>query len=298
MRANTKKKHKMGKRFTLLIGLAAAGVMALGAQTGTAASEGVVGYKTTLTIFQDGAQLHGEVKSGVRECWQGREVIVFRKRPGPDRKLGATRSGPQARSHNWRVHVKVGKEKPRTPPLGDAYAKVTPKLGDGFVCRADTSGMLWKTYPPSMRTTGDPVDSTPPDLQLSGPMKQSPQNAPRNCPPPGSSNCDPCLSPGHACSVEVRVSHTGEAFTVRATGKLTNVKMAKLAPDGISVGPVPTGTKGNKPKVGPVLANYAQRKQVRQALAEGKNVKAKVIVKATDAAGNVATAKRTITLVK
>ena len=26
------------------------------------------------------------------------------------------------------------------------------------------------------------------------------------------------------------MSHTGEAFTVRATGKLTNVKMAKLAP--------------------------------------------------------------------
>ncbi len=26
-------------------------------------------------------------------------------------------------------------------------------------------------------TTGDPVDSTPPDLQLSGPKKQSPQNA-------------------------------------------------------------------------------------------------------------------------
>ena len=41
-----------------------------------------------------------------------------------------------------------------------------------------------------------------------------------------------------------------------------------------------------------------QRKQVRQALDEGENVKAKVTVKATDAAGNVATAKRTITLVK
>ena len=47
-----------------------------------------------------------------------------------------------------------------------------------------------------------------------------------------------------------------------------------------------------------MLAKYAQRKQVRQALADGENVKAKVTVKATDAAGNVATAKRTITLVK
>ena len=34
MRANTKKKHEMGKRFALVIGVAAAGVMALGAQTG------------------------------------------------------------------------------------------------------------------------------------------------------------------------------------------------------------------------------------------------------------------------
>ena len=33
MRANTKKKHEMGRRFAILIGLAAAGVMALGAQT-------------------------------------------------------------------------------------------------------------------------------------------------------------------------------------------------------------------------------------------------------------------------
>ena len=34
MRANTKKKHDMGKRFAILIGVAATGVMALGAQTG------------------------------------------------------------------------------------------------------------------------------------------------------------------------------------------------------------------------------------------------------------------------
>jgi hypothetical protein len=33
MRANTKKKHEMGKRFAVVIGVAAAGVMVLGAQT-------------------------------------------------------------------------------------------------------------------------------------------------------------------------------------------------------------------------------------------------------------------------
>ena len=182
MRANTKKKQKMGRRFAILIGVAAAGVMALGAQTASS-------------------------------------------------------------------------------------------------------------------TTGDPVDSTPPDLQLSGPMKQSPQNVPRNCSAPGSSNCDPCLAPGHHCGLEVRVG-CDEECTVRATGKLTNVKMAKLAPYSKTMGPVGAGIDKIKDKVGPVLARYAQRKQVRQALDEGENVKAKVTVKATDDAGNVATAKRTITLVK
>ena len=29
-----------------------------------------------------------------------------------------------------------------TPAHGRLYAKVTPKVGDGFVCRADTSGSL------------------------------------------------------------------------------------------------------------------------------------------------------------
>ena len=52
------------------------------------------------------------------------------------------------------------------------------------------------------------------------------------------------------------------------------------------------------PSIAPGLAEAAQRKQVRKALDEGENVQAKVTVKAWDAAGNVATAKRTITLVK
>jgi hypothetical protein len=64
--------------------------------------------------------------------------------------------------------------------------------------------------------------------------------------------------------------------------------------------------------VGPMLRSEKQRREVRQALANGENVKAKVTVSVTDAVGqaaqveftkggdtgNVATAKRTITLVK
>jgi hypothetical protein len=177
-----------------------------------------------------------------------------------------------------------------------ANTKKKHKMGRrlAIVIGAAAAGVIALGAQTASSTTGDPVDSTPPDLQLSGPKKQSPQNA---SPPPGWS--PKLISDSGCCDVEVRVSHTGEAFTVRAWGKLTNVKMDKLAPaDPIHVGPVPTGTKGNKPKVGPVLAKEAQRREVRKALAEGENVKAKVTVKATDAAGNVATAKRTITLVK
>jgi hypothetical protein len=41
MRANTKQKQKLGKRFAILIGVAATGVMALGAQTALAGGESV-----------------------------------------------------------------------------------------------------------------------------------------------------------------------------------------------------------------------------------------------------------------
>ena len=172
MRADTKKKHKMGKRFTLLIGLAAAGVMALGAQTASS-------------------------------------------------------------------------------------------------------------------TTGDPVDSTPPDLQLSGPKKQDPQR---------DRICD-----RDRCNVIVQVD-VDEACTLRAWGKLTNVKMDKLDPPTWrfpeDFSPPSGDLRWGPVKMGPELAKEKQRLEVRKALADGENVKAKVTLKATDAAGNVATAKRTITLVK
>jgi hypothetical protein len=140
-------------------------------------------------------------------------------------------------------------------------------------------------------TTGDPVDSTPPDLQLSGPKKQNPQKPIG----PAESACPPFQRGGGppgwlACTLKVR-SSCGEACTVWATGKLTNVKRDKLAAEGCFCS---SGTFG----LGPELQGGAQRREVREALDNGENVQAKVTVKATDAAGNVATAKRTITLVK
>jgi hypothetical protein len=108
----------------------------------------------------------------------------------------------------------------------------------------------------------------------------------------------------YLCNVIVQVDVADEACTLRATGKLTNVKMDKLDPSGPWRYPEDFSPPGEGEirwgpvKMGPELAKEKQREQVRQALADGENVKAKVTVKATDAAGNVATAKRTITLVK
>ena len=93
------------------------------------------------------------------------------------------------------------------------------------------------------------------------------------------------------CAVQVKVSCGDEWCTARAKGKLTNVKNDKLKP--------------RSPRVAPgewAILNLGltleTRKQALKALDSGKNVQAKVTVDATDAAGNVATAKRTVKLVK
>ena len=129
-------------------------------------------------------------------------------------------------------------------------------------------------------TTGT-VDRVPPDLRLSGDRTQH-ATAPYRL-------CDSTY-----CDVIVRVSCGDEACTERSTGKLTKVKNDKLEPDGnwrVEPGETLKGT-------GPEMSDVTQRKQVRKALAEGKNVRAKVTVRAHDAAGNVATAHRTIRFIK
>jgi hypothetical protein len=137
-------RHRLGDS-----GVAAAGVMALGAQTAAA----VVKYDTTLTLTKDGGpNYHGEVWSdrdlnpvyhpatAVRRCMKGRRVVLFKLRPGPDRRLGADRS----RFH-WGGRTGY--------PFGDWWlgrsrgvdrdygarvrAEVKPKVRDRYVCRAD-----------------------------------------------------------------------------------------------------------------------------------------------------------------
>ena len=126
---------------------------------------------------------------------------------------------------------------------------------------------------------GEPVNTNPPDLQLSGPKKDDPQN--------DGPICDMGL-----CNVNVKASCGYEECTTRATGKLTNVNRDKLTPENSVVKP------GQRFNVGPELAKEAQRREVRKALDNGEKVRAKVTVRAKDAAGKVTTAKRTIRLVK
>jgi len=120
----------MGKRFAILICVAAAGVMALGA----VASAGVVKYDTQVTVTKDrGGFYHGSVKSEVRKCMEGRRVVLFKRRPGADRKLGAVRSQWENRGEgSWGV-ILDRNEGTRV------YAQVRRKVRDRFVCRFDRS---------------------------------------------------------------------------------------------------------------------------------------------------------------
>jgi hypothetical protein len=131
MRAHGRK-YDIGKRFAILIGVAAAGVMALGAQTG--AAEEVVRYDSKVTIAHERTAFYwGSVDSEVSECERRRRVILFRPQPGADRKLRTTRTLSGEFGGDWRLS---------RVPEGRVYAKVTRKVGDGFVCRADRSKTL------------------------------------------------------------------------------------------------------------------------------------------------------------
>jgi hypothetical protein len=146
MRANGRK-YDMGKRFATLIGLAATGAMALGAQTG-AATEGFT-YESKVTIDGSvsrthGLRLSGSVESG-GECVYRRRVIVFKQRPGADRKLGTTRTYfRKGRIHSSSWLMQDAGEEGQLPSWVEGsgskvYAKVPREVGDGFVCLADRS---------------------------------------------------------------------------------------------------------------------------------------------------------------
>jgi hypothetical protein len=132
---------------------------------------------------------------------------------------------------------------------------------------------------------GEPVDSTPPDLQLSG---------------DNTHKLGPACDSSHECRtfVEVNARCGDEACTnLSAEGKLTKVKKAKplkLCRDCWGDGPIGLAP-GERATLDLGLPRSTQKKAIK-ALDDGKNVRAKVTAEATDAAGNVATAKRTIKL--
>jgi hypothetical protein len=141
----------------------------------------------------------------------------------------------------------------------------------------------------------------PPNLHLSGKTKQSvTQEIPTHT----------CFENGrcHLTGVQVGVSCGHVECTARATGKLTKVKKDKLKPSrNRSAGASANLEPGQTTTVLWLKLTRNQRKQVSKALAEGKEVKAKVTVRARAAtrndgaehvAGPVVTARRTIELVK
>ena len=121
------------RTITIAIGVAAAGVMALGAQPAAA----VVKYDTKVTIAMDrGFLYHGFVKSQVNKCEVERRVVLFKKRPGADRQLG--RKDRTVGSSRWPWGT-WGVNLHRAQAGWRVYAKARHKVRDQFVCFASRS---------------------------------------------------------------------------------------------------------------------------------------------------------------
>jgi hypothetical protein len=145
----------MGKRFAILIGVAAAGVMALGAQTGAAVpalASQTVKIDSEVTLAVEGARCdhgwcsamawYGPVKSSRHACKVDRTVKVFETHgSGPGTLVKKDKSN---RHGKWRV-VQALIARPR-PSSGFFYAKVVRQkkgtAGTGFICRADRSKVV------------------------------------------------------------------------------------------------------------------------------------------------------------
>ena len=121
----------MKKPFVLIAAIVAVAVIAV-----PAAAAGVHKYHTNVTINHEGGApdpilWHGWVKSEVGGCERGRRVILFKQRPGADRRVGAARRLQGWGQGAWGLHAQ---------PDGRAYVKVKRKVrNDGDVCLADRS---------------------------------------------------------------------------------------------------------------------------------------------------------------
>ena len=121
---------KAHRRVALIVGaaIATAAVAAI-----PALATNVVKIDSKVTISHRAPAFHGKVKSDNSGCEVGRNVKLFRQRPGPDQFLGHDETNHKGR---WKVGVS---------PLssGGYYAKVTRReegaAGTIFVCRRDRS---------------------------------------------------------------------------------------------------------------------------------------------------------------
>lgn len=88
-------------------------------------------FSTVATISRNAPYFHGRTHSGT-VCQRNRRVKLFKKRSGPDRKLGARRSNRRGR---WKISAR--------PRRGKYYVKVKAatrrRSGTTYVCRRDRS---------------------------------------------------------------------------------------------------------------------------------------------------------------
>ena len=113
-----------------------------------AASAAVVKYDTQVGMYPwRGGLYDGYVKSTVTKCMEGRRVVLYKQRSGADRKLATARSAfVSSEGEGWWEVDLARAQLPRRGGL--AYARVMPKVGDGFVCRADRSEIRGLSVPP------------------------------------------------------------------------------------------------------------------------------------------------------
>ena len=107
--------------------------MALGVQTAAAGPADVVEYDTTVTLhLHDHARFYYWLRAEGTECDGARHVVLFKRRPGPNRKLGSDRF---RFGTDRRDAVKIAREHGMTV----VYARVRREVHDEFVCGGDRS---------------------------------------------------------------------------------------------------------------------------------------------------------------
>jgi len=108
----------------------------IGGALAAVAVAGVEKFDSRTTISRFLPLYHGKVNSPEPKCRRGRNVILFERRPGKDRKLGRDRTSKRGK---WKVQVPAGQLQPNDRFYARARRKLNIVSGNGYVCRADRS---------------------------------------------------------------------------------------------------------------------------------------------------------------